>query len=166
MTGSPAFASGPVPLINSLVTSVVGAAPEGTVTVGLLASGPLVGVLAAAVGVEAVVEVGVVSPATCGTELVSDSLPTEIVEPPEEPQPAIRAARPSVARAAPARARKSFEWCEGMKFITAGSVTHRGTRAPHRLLCATSRTASRGPPSWAIALGSARTVLGGDVAAP
>jgi hypothetical protein len=54
----------------SLVTSVVGADPLGGVTFGLVASGPLVGVLAdAVVGVVGVF--GVVSPFTWGTELVS-----------------------------------------------------------------------------------------------
>src|SRR6185437_395174 len=112
--------------MSSLVTSCVGAAPLGTVTAGLVASGPLVGVLAlAAGGVVGAVLVGVFSPATCGTELVSDSLPTAIVEPPDEPQPAIRATRPKAATTEPMRARKCLEECEGVKFITAGSLTHR-----------------------------------------
>jgi hypothetical protein len=93
-----------VPLMISLVTSVVGAAPLGTATVGLVASGPLVGVLAATVGVVGVVLVGVVSPLACGTELTSDSLPTPIeLELLLDPQPAISAVVASVATTMPIR---------------------------------------------------------------
>src|SRR5580700_9206041 len=92
----------------SLATSFVGAAPLGTATAGLLASGPLVGVLAEEVGVAGALLVGAVfSPDTCGTELTSDSLPTAIVlDPLELPQPAIRAAVPNVASVTPRRARR------------------------------------------------------------
>src|SRR6185312_4284829 len=113
--------------MSSLMTSVLGAAPGGIVTAGLLASGPLVGVLALAVGgVVGVVLVGVFSPATCGTELTSDSLPTAMVLEFEEPQPAIRATRPRVATMEPMRARECLEECEGVKFITGASLTHQG----------------------------------------
>jgi hypothetical protein len=117
----------------------------GGFTVGLLARGPLVGVLAEAVVGVVGVAFGVVSPFTCGTELASDSLPTVIVlELLDDPQPATRATTPSVARMAPRRPWECLGGCEGMKFITAGSLTHRGC--------------SRYDRPW--------TVLGGDVAAP
>src|ERR1700682_1370244 len=103
----------------SLTTSVDGAAPAGGVTFGLLASGPLVGVFAAAVvGVVGVVLGGVVSPFTCGTELMFDSFPTVIELAPLEPHPATRAAMPSVARTVGRGARECLRVCEGLKFIT------------------------------------------------
>ena len=49
VTVSPALASAPVPTISSLVSSFVGGGPVGGVTFGSFDSGPLVGVLAAAV---------------------------------------------------------------------------------------------------------------------
>jgi len=55
VTDWPAFASGPVPVMISLVTSLVGAEPGGGVTVGSFESGPLAGVFTvAAAGVVAV----------------------------------------------------------------------------------------------------------------
>jgi hypothetical protein len=105
VTDWPGLASGPVPLMSSLVTSVVGAAPLGGVTVGLLARGPLVGVLADAVVGVVVEVVGGFSPFTCGTELVSDSLPTVIVlELLDDPHPARRASAASAARRTVGRA--------------------------------------------------------------
>src|SRR5580704_983699 len=97
----------------SLVTSVVGAAPLGGVTLGSLDSAPVVGVLTVVVGVVGVLAVvGVVSPLTCGTELVSDSLPTVIPLPPLEPQPAISAAVQSAGTTSPRRARECLGKCE------------------------------------------------------
>src|SRR5436190_24368873 len=83
----------------SLTTSLVGGGPVGGVTFGSLESGPLAGVFAAVVGVEALVDVlaGVVAL----TSLLSSLfwLPTVIVLEPPEPQPAIAAAAPSAASA-------------------------------------------------------------------
>jgi hypothetical protein len=56
--------------------------------------------------------VGVVSPLTWGTELVSDSLPTAIVLEPLEPQPAIKAAVLSAATIRPRRALEDLGECE------------------------------------------------------
>ena len=101
VTESPAFASGPVPTISSLVTSFVGAGPEGGVTVGSFDSGPLAGVFTDAVVGEVEV-VGVVEVDVASVLSAVFSLPTPIVpEEPLEPQPAIRTAAPSVARAMP-----------------------------------------------------------------
>src|SRR6185312_919479 len=70
----------------------------GGVTLGSLESGPLVGVFAAVVGVEAVEDVfaGVVAVMRALSSLLS--LPTVIVLEPPDPQPAITAAAPSAAR--------------------------------------------------------------------
>jgi hypothetical protein len=60
VTVSPSFAVVPVPVTKSLVTSFVGAAVFGTVMVGFLESGPLLGVVTVGVvEVEVVVEVAV-----------------------------------------------------------------------------------------------------------
>src|SRR2546423_1328570 len=82
----------PVPLTMSLTTSLVGGGPEGGVTLGSLESVPLVGVLAAVVGVEAVEDVfaGVVVVMRALSSLLS--LPTVIVLEPPDPQPPITAA--------------------------------------------------------------------------
>src|SRR6267378_1440217 len=83
----------------SFVTSAVGAAPVGTVTVGCLASGPLAGVFTVAVvlvGVD-VVAAAVLLPSVSSALF---SLPTVMVLlEPLEPQPAISAAVASAARA-------------------------------------------------------------------
>src|SRR2546423_1437669 len=81
----------------SLTTSLVGGGPEGGVTLGSLESGPLVGVLAAVVGVEAVEGgfAGVVAVMRALSSLFW--LPTVIVFEPPDPQPAITAAAPSAA---------------------------------------------------------------------
>jgi hypothetical protein len=89
-----------------LVTSFVGEGPEGGVTVGSFESGPLAGVFTDAVVAEVEV-VGVVEVEVASVLSALFSLPTPIVpdEEPEEPQPAIRTAAPSVARAMPGRRR-------------------------------------------------------------
>src|SRR6202043_2988855 len=94
------FASVPVPVMISLVTSLVGGGPLGGVTCGSLDSGPLVGVFAAAV-VLVLVEL-VVALLLAGASSALFSAPTLIVlELPEPPQPAIRAVAPSAARPRP-----------------------------------------------------------------
>jgi len=59
VTVSPTAAVVPVPVIRSVLTRLVGAAPDGTVTLGSVASGPLVGVVIAGVVLVEVVEVEV-----------------------------------------------------------------------------------------------------------
>src|SRR5437588_848515 len=90
----PSFASGPVPTITSLTTSLVGGGPLCLATAGSLESGPLVGVFA-------VVEVVLALTSVLSAVF---SLPTVIVlEEPLEPQPAITAAAASAASGMSAR---------------------------------------------------------------
>ena len=110
VTVSPAFASAPVPAISSLVSSLLGAGPEGGVTFGSLDSGPLVGVLAVAVLevlVLLVLLVGALDLIRALSELFS--LPTVMVLEPPEPQPAITTAAPSATTARLARERRGEE---------------------------------------------------------
>src|ERR1700733_4241050 len=93
---SPSLASGPVPAISSLVSSFVGAGPDGGVTVGSFDRGPLVGVLPDAGGVVGLVAV-LLSPALISELSAVFSLPTVIVLEPPEPQPAITNAARSAA---------------------------------------------------------------------
>ena len=59
MTVSPAAAVVPVPVIRSVLTSALGAAPDGTVILGSVASAPVFGVVIAGVVLVEVVEVEV-----------------------------------------------------------------------------------------------------------
>src|SRR5277367_5981138 len=90
----------------SFTTSLLGAEPDGGVTVGSFDSGPLVGVFTVAVGVAVLdVEEVPVPVAVASASSAVFSLPTVIVLPePLEPQPAIRPAAASVAR--PSRERE------------------------------------------------------------
>ncbi len=66
VTGLPFLAVAPVPTIKSLTISFLGGAPLGMVTTGSFDSGPLVGVVVAAVVADVVVVgVGVVAAAVC-----------------------------------------------------------------------------------------------------
>src|SRR5437588_720018 len=105
----------------SLTTSLVGGGPEGGATLGSLESGPLVGVLAAVVGVEAVEDVfaGVVAVMRALSSLFW--LPTVIVLEPPDPQPAITAAAPSAARTGrPRRAVHGPSRCSAGRLATSG----------------------------------------------
>src|SRR5436190_5445896 len=110
----------------SLTTSFVGGGPAGGVTCGSLESGPLVGVFAAVVGVEAVLDVlaGVVAVISLLSSLFS--LPTVIVLEPPDPQPAIAAA-PSAASAGSPRRRvvRVFDLFTG---VQPSEVRRRGAR--------------------------------------
>ena len=99
----PVLASAPVPVIRSLVSSLVGGGPFGGVTVGSFDSGPLVGVFAVVV-----VAVLVVSPALMSASLALFSLPIVIVLEPLEPQPAIRTAAPRATAIMP----RANQWRE------------------------------------------------------
>jgi hypothetical protein len=92
-----------------LDTSFVGSAPDGGVTVGSFERAPLVGVVAGAVeaGVDVEVPEVVDSPATCGTELTSDSFPTVMVLVSPEPQPMTTVATPRASRAEARRGRRA-----------------------------------------------------------
>src|SRR5436305_8940814 len=84
--------------MRSLLTSLLGAAPDGGVTAGALESGPLVGVFA-------VVEVALVDLRSALSALFS--LPTAIVLlEPLEPQPATRAAAAASSASAEAPRRR------------------------------------------------------------
>ena len=102
---SPAFASLPLPTIRSLLTSFVGAGPLGGVTFGSVASGPLVGVVAAAVSVLF---------ASASSDLFSTPTPIPLSEL-LPPQPAIRPAAASTAR--PANVRERARVSRGMKSL-------------------------------------------------
>ena len=106
VTVSPAFASAPVPVMISLITSLLGGGPEGGVTVGSFDSGPLVGVGRG----RGFAEPLRFASASCGPVLLARRR-SELLEP-LEPQPAMSATAASVARARTARERvrgKVFE---------------------------------------------------------
>jgi hypothetical protein len=106
----PVFACGPVPLMISLITSFLGTGPVGTVTVGSVESGPLVGVVSAdtagvvAVGVEA-------EPVDFVTVSAAFVVPPEEVVPLEllEPQPTTRTPAASAAKAKPLREQMAWK---------------------------------------------------------
>src|SRR5580704_5517137 len=105
--------------MRSLISSLLGAGPEGTVTFGSDERGPLVGVLAAGVD-----SAGLDFAADGSVALIKElsalfSAPSVIVlEPLLEPHPAIRAAAPSAARPAPKRERRvGFK---ELKLVTVG----------------------------------------------
>jgi len=124
-------------VIRSLVTSLVGAAPPGGVTFGSVASGPLVGVLA-------VVDVSPALPACASALSALFSFPIVIVLlEPLEPQPAISTAAASIARPRPAR-----------------------ERVVERTFMLVTVAQPTGTAMGGCALGSLRTVLGGEVAVP
>src|SRR5471030_189240 len=92
--------------MSSLTISLVGAAPEGGVTVGSFESGPLAGVFTVAVGGVADVGVEAEALAVASASSALFSLPTPMVLLELlEPQPATRTAAESVARPTPARER-------------------------------------------------------------
>src|ERR1700730_9592267 len=105
----------------SLITREVGAAPEGTVTVGSLESGPLVGVFTPTVVGFVGVELDADALLLANVSSALFSLPTVIVLlEPLEPQPAIRAAVASAARPGPAQERSLGKL---FRFFTAAEPT-------------------------------------------
>ena len=109
-----------MPVIRSLTTSFVGAAPEGAVTFGSSESGPVVGVFAGGVGVVELVDFDALACASALSALFS--FPTVIVLEPLEPHadrsaaaasPAMQAAPRLSRRGRPRVRRWSSKWLTG-----------------------------------------------------